>query len=441
MNRASLLGTGKVYSFTLRQLARSKGGIVSFIIFGLVMLLAIPVTSIVMGGRSLPAERSEISTVLIQNDTDFPLDFSGRDDYWQGTAIQMMPPAEAADYYTRGLGPAEAFAHIRGGTGDGAYVIALDTAQETEISGSALDALDALLRERLEAARLFSLNVDAAQLQTAAAAYSVTVMPAAEYGAEAGVAFSGRYALQYAYAILVMMVSMYSAGYIIRAIAEEKASRLVELLMISVRPLALLAGKILAVMTYVFVTILGLALLFLISYFVSGLFLDLAPISAMLSGMGLSAALLNLSPLTAVAVLVSLALAYLTFSILAGIAGARCATIDDVQSASTSVVLTVMAGYLIACIIPAFEGGAVLVISSLVPVVSVFCAPVQYILGNIGFGVLALSWGVQAVVIVLLMQFGARVYSGLIMHGGGRVNLKTLMTLYRAQPAEGGGAK
>ena len=53
------------------------------------------------------------------------------------------------------------------------------------------------------------------------------------------------FTVQYAYAIVVLMLCLFSSAYVVRAIAEEKSSRLVELLMVSVRPLALLLGKVL----------------------------------------------------------------------------------------------------------------------------------------------------------------------------------------------------
>ena len=57
--------------------------------------------------------------------------------------------------------------------------------------------------------------------------------------------------VQYGYAIVVMMLCMMSTAFLLRAVVEEKESKLVELLMVSVSPLALLGGKILAVMLYV----------------------------------------------------------------------------------------------------------------------------------------------------------------------------------------------
>ena len=49
-----------------------------------------------------------------------------------------------------------------------------------------------------------------------------------------------------------MILCLMSASYVIRAVVEEKDSRLVELLLVSVKPMALLAGKILAVMAFTF---------------------------------------------------------------------------------------------------------------------------------------------------------------------------------------------
>ena len=52
-----------------------------------------------------------------------------------------------------------------------------------------------------------------------------------------------RFWVQYGYSILAMMVCLMSASYVIRAVVEEKDSRLVELLLVSVKPMALLAGN------------------------------------------------------------------------------------------------------------------------------------------------------------------------------------------------------
>lgn len=44
------------------------------------------------------------------------------------------------------------------------------------------------------------------------------------------------YVIQLVYAIVVLMVSIMSVSYIIRAVVEEKSSKLVEMLLLNVRP-------------------------------------------------------------------------------------------------------------------------------------------------------------------------------------------------------------
>lgn len=144
-----------------------------------------------------------------------------------------------------------------------------------------------------------------------------------------------------------------------RAVVEEKASKLVEMLMVSVQPLALLVGKILAAMVYIF----GFFVLLLagigISWVVSSQFMDVSAISETMAASGFSMDLLQLSPATLVIVLLSLLLGYLTFSILAGLSGTGCSTMEDVQGASTLSTMLIFVGYF-AAVIAGSIGGDVL---------------------------------------------------------------------------------
>lgn len=243
----------------------------------------------------------------------------------------------------------------------------------------------------------------------------------------------GSFFLQYGYAIAVMVLSMMSTAFILRSIVEEKESRLVELLMVSVTPLALVAGKILAVMVYLLI-LLALALVCLaLSFVLTGVFLGTDAAWSTLhllrsylqegSGSGVHPAQ------AALVVLLSLLLAYLTLSVVGGIAGACCGSIDDVGSANGSVMLIVMACYFVTCVVGAIPSTGLAVFSSLCPVLSLFCAPVQWICGNIPFWVLLLSWLLQLAVIAGLLRLCARVYRELILRRGSRVKLKELLAM------------
>ena len=97
-----------------------------------------------------------------------------------------------------------------------------------------------------------------------------------------------KFVLQYGYSILVLMLITISSSYIIRSVVEEKASRLVEFLMVSVKPLALILGKILAVMTYIFVMFAVTAAGLVCSYIITARFMDVGAVRGLLEQAGLT---------------------------------------------------------------------------------------------------------------------------------------------------------
>lgn len=280
--------------------------------------------------------------------------------------------------------------------------------------------------------RLDSLGITEEQLSLLNSAYTVSHDTVENYREAAHIGADTSFAVQYIYAILVLILCTFSTTFIVRAVIEEKASRLVETLLLNVRPLALILGKILAVMTYVFGILFLMAAGAFISWKLTCIFMDGSVIRNMASDMGLTSEMLRFGPLTIAIVLISLALGYFTFSIIGGIAGACCSSMEDVESANLSVLLFVMGGYMVSCFTAAFSSLVGQVIS-FIPFVSVFCAPVQYVLGNISFSVLCLAWLVQLLLLFVLVKFGAAVYGDLIMYRGSRLKAGKLLSMAKGK--------
>lgn len=94
-----------------------------------------------------------------------------------------------------------------------------------------------------------------------------------------------------------------------------------------------------------------------------------------------------------------------------------------------TVVMLVLIGYLAAVIAVAVDTPAINTAVTLIPVVSIFCAPTYYITGSIGIGMVALSWLIQLIVIVLLAYVCAKVYRDLMMYRGNRLKLGGWMAM------------
>ena len=202
--------------------------------------------------------------------------------------------------------------------------------------------------------------------------------------------------------------------------------------MVSVSPLAMLLGKILAVMTYVFGLAVGLASVYAISWAVTGQFVDTSVLGLQMEAAGFSMEMLKLSPVTILVLVVSLLLGYLQVSLFSGLIGTGCSSTEDVEPANLTVVLLIMAGYFVAMFTGGLGSNPVLAgVVSLIPVASMFCAPVRYIVGDIGIGMVVISWMIQILVILLLAYVCARIYRALMMYRGNRMKLGGWIKMFR----------
>lgn len=399
-----LSGTGQVYRFTLSQLLKSRANRVTLIIMVLLAAVSMPLTALLGGETPETSDTAGLASVRVDNRTDLALDFSG-DAYWADTDF-------SAD-----AGEPDAVVTITGDeTGYQVAVVGSESAHAGELSQLAETARQAVRNACLQAAGLSSRQLEA-----------LTASTGEEDSHEDG------FWVQYGYSILAMILCLMSASYVIRAVVEEKDSRLVELLLVSVKPMALLAGKILAVMAFTFGWLLAMLAGLGVSCGLTAGLMGPGVLQKQLSGL-LAAVPRVQEDLWQVAgvllvLLVSLGLGYLTMSLIGGVAGACCSGMEEAGEATGPVMLLTMTGYLASCVVGAVPSGPVAVFSTLCPVVSIFCAPVQFAGGNVSFWLVLASWAIQAAVIWGLLTLASRVYAGLIVHRGSRVKLRELMSM------------
>lgn len=399
-----LSGTGQVYRFTLSQLLKSRANRVTLIIMVLLAAVSMPLTALLGGETPETSDTAGLASVRVNNRTDLVLDFSG-DAYWADTDF-------SAD-----AGEPDAVVTVTGDeTGYQVAVVGSESADAGELSQLAETARQAVRDACLRAAGLSSRQLEA-----------LTASTGEEDSHEEG------FWVQYGYSILAMILCLMSASYVIRAVVEEKDSRLVELLLVSVKPMALLAGKILAVMAFTFGWLLAMLAGLGVSCGLTAGLLGPGVLQKQLSGLLAAVPRVQEDLWQAAGVLlvllVSLGLGYLTMSLIGGVAGACCSGMEEAGEATGPVMLLTMAGYLASCVVGAVPSGPVAVFSTLCPIVSIFCAPVQFAGGNVSIWLVLASWVIQAAVIWGLLTLASRVYAGLIVHRGSRVKLRELMSM------------
>ena len=427
-------GTGKVFSFTLVQLLKSRANIIAMIIALLFSILSIPVISFFSSGNKKGGE--ELKSFYFENQTDFVVPdikeaLTGNENLKDLEIKEGKLPEGEKD-------AAGAVLMMEEGT---PALIFLSNPNLSVEGSVRQDELMSCIYAVIDSERLRMAGFDEDTLRFLAKGSSRQIRyydeldsdpDTPDYNEEDQGGFDQTdYTSRMGYSIFLMTLCMYAVGYIVRSVIEEKASKLVDLLLVSVKPAALLLGKVLAVLIYVILYMSVMVAGVMISLKISSLLFN----ASTLSGISAVFTSLNLTGKNLLIVLITSILGYVFFGLLAGLCGAGCSNMEEAGGAMSTCTLLIMAGYMVSIFTSLGNSGAAKTLSVL-PVLSVFMAPVNYMKGQIGIGAVILSWGLQLASILLLIFLSARVYSRLIVYNGKRLNFLEIVKMAGRKEAE-----
>ncbi|MFF3443490.1 ABC transporter permease [Streptosporangium sp. NPDC002721] len=357
-----------------------------------------------------------VSAVLVAALAFLPRLFSGPDSYTVGLVgaqSQALGPAltgTAKDVeLTVRQFPDEASASgaITAGDVDAAVVDGRRVLADGEVDRELGLLLEAANQTAQTQRQLSEAGLDPAKV---AAAMRVAPLEQVSVGADA------RYAgVRVAVASLLVMVLffllIYSSMYVAMGVVEEKGSRIVEILLTSVRPWQLLGGKIvglgaLALANMVVIIVAGLG-----AAAATGLAADLPP---GMTGIVVSA-------------LFWFVLGYAFFAAMAAALGSLVSRQEDANSVLTPMTMLMMVTYLVAYFAAVQPGSPLARILSLVPPFSSMVMPVRMAGGEV------LLWEIAVAAVLMLLatagtlMLGARIYSRAVLRTGARVKLSEAM--------------
>ena len=236
------------------------------------------------------------------------------------------------------------------------------------------------------------------------------------------------------YSIVLMILVALTGSYVVSSVMEEKTSKLVENLMVSVRPLALVMGKILAMMFYVFAMIvIGIAGSVISNTLVQSVAGTSVPDVA--GNMFNFAKLFTFAGAKGLIMIPCMLLTYFMYSILAGMLGSACIKVEDAASATGAITMVNMLGYMVGMILQAAGKPTASLVASIIPFVSSYIAPVSFICGRIPLWAFLLGVLLQAAVCVILFVICARTYRKLIVNDSKKLKLFEIVKLSLAKEA------
>jgi ABC-2 type transport system permease protein len=209
--------------------------------------------------------------------------------------------------------------------------------------------------------------------------------------------------------IILMFIGIFSYGsWVLTGVVEEKQSRVVEVVLSTVRPRDLLMGKVLGI---------GL--------------LALAQLVILVAvGIGLSQVLgrLVLPTTTAGAVVQLLTWFILGFAFYAttmGFLGALASRPEEASIASMPVTLTATTAYILSIVVVTGDPDGILAhVMTFIPPAAPMVVPLRTALGAIEPWEIAISMLLMVASIWFLFVVGARIYSGAVLQTGGRIKLR-----------------
>lgn len=435
-NIYSLKGFDKVFKFTLAQTFKNRAYIVSLIMFVILMALMGPIQYFSSrtgqnGAEAMSKKKIDEpvaanmtvidATALSLNVDDLKLNDLG----YENVNTTVISAAQIDFDFSEKLNTLakDEIVTVISIEQTG-YNVSVIQGNESDVPVEELDVVSDYISERVEEIKIEKSSVSEEEVNLLKnGVYTNSVMSEADYRETVSNELSrGKLmGLSMIYCILIMIVSTMSSSYIISSVTEEKTSKLVESLLVSVRPMALLLGKICGMLIYIItILVLGFGSSKVSSFIIKNCFgVDMSS--------GLSStdfgALLRFGVGGTLLIFISILIAYIAFGGFSGMMGSACTKTEDVQSATGTVMGLVMFGYMGAVMAAAMDLPIVNTLATLIPPFSFYTSTVYYLAGRINLPMFLLSFAIQIVVVIAILLLCAKTYRRLILSGNTKPKL------------------
>jgi ABC-2 type transport system permease protein len=209
--------------------------------------------------------------------------------------------------------------------------------------------------------------------------------------------------------VLLLYGQLFGYGlWVATGVIEEKASRVVEMLLSAIRPRQLLAGKIVGIGT------LGLCQLAVIAGFAIALAAITGGLPDRMSA-AVWAALIDIGWFV---------LGFAFYASLFAAAGSLVSRMEELQNVIVPINLTILVSFFISVGALQAPNSRIAVIASILPVSSALAMPVRIVLGAATVPQIVLALILLIGSTIVLVPVGARLYEGAVLRTGGRVKLR-----------------
>lgn len=436
MKKDSVRGWRDVFTFTLTQTLKSKAYIVSMVIMMVIAMVSMPIMNIFLSdGVAAGPEKSAVEKVYLYNMTLYRnLDFDSElSEGYQHivfeptigdmNALETKILEEEQNSVILYLMEDEQYCYIQ-----------FLRSPDGNVTNYELQMLGQFIQNAYTKAKIQLLGLTEEQLtffETSVVSSSSVVDTESALVLEDTSITEGEYWFIYGMMFVVLMVCIMGASQVASSIVQEKSSKVIEYLLTSIRPLAIIVGKVFAMLVAVMVQMIALIL----AAFVS------TKIGTLISGESSNAITQFMTPemlesLNFGNIVLGLVVAgagMVLYATLAGLCGATASRMEEAGESLTLLTMVSLIGFYIgfgaASTLMAAGDNAFVTFALIFPVSSAFLLPAALLVGKADLWIALIAIAVLLLSIVLMFKFVAKVYEGLILHNGARLKFKDVMAM------------
>jgi ABC-2 type transport system permease protein len=439
MKKNNLTGWKDIFSFTLIQTLKSKAFIISYAILIVIMMVSMPVVRMVTSSGTTEVNApSPVKKVYVNNETTLP-DMDFKEVLKDETLSHIFFETMKDDYGTISARIEEIEQEsviLTLSESVDKYSLKFVRASQGPINESTLQLLANSISKDFETFKLNALKIQDKQLAMIKAEIQTQVSTAEVNGVEIvkedTSISNSEYWFIYGILFAVMMVNIMASTQIATSIVTEKSTRVIEYLLTSVKPLAIIVGKILAMLTVVLFQVISMIIVLFLSNKVSST-LSSSNGESVLAQYLPKDIFQNLNLTNIMFCLVLIVLGMIFYATLAGLTGACISRLEELGEGLALFTFTNIIGSYIgigaASVLMAKGLNGFVIFSFLFPLSSAFLMPGAILIGKVTLPIVAGAIALQIISIMLLFKFVAKVFETLILHNGNKIKIKELIKI------------
>lgn len=322
--------------------------------------------------------------------------------------------------------------------------------QDSDVDADDAEALAGFVGDNIQRAVLLNAGVEEDKIAIAIKSIDYQVLTLNSEG-EASDSEDGISQYQYFFTLtciclLIFVVSLVGSK-VSELIVTEKSTRVMEYILTSVKPMAVLVGKVVAA-TLIMLTIFGaVAVCFGMSIFINNMMFPSKDGSFVLPDvlrqLVENGTITGITPINILLIIIIIVLGSMFYGCVAGIAGATVSKIEEMAEGMKIFTFTMMIG----AYLPLFMAitsetggswGAFEYIVLLLPLSSMFIVPEYLVFGKVSQAIALGAIGILILFIILVLMFVNRVYEYMLYSNGATLKLKDVIGLAKKGGVDNG---